>query len=321
MMKIIKITELQKQLRRLIFNGNGAVRTFWLLSATLIAFSAASLGLRLSANALFDKIFDIWGVNIQTVMRAPEWARTIYVWHGSMVTVIVSLLMIAVALLLRRMWLKNRLSTGKISWGAILLLAGVCFAIFSIALFLLFDSTRLERPLNQPEFAISQPILLIIMLISAVSEEIFNKTVVLDGIKSRWGYFAAVVISVAIFFCDSAGYGGNICCAINVILLGCLCACLYMRLGVWASAGLRCGFSFGTSILMGFGSGQTESVYQVYHVSDGWLTGGTGGMIYGFYMTLCLSFALIFLNQNAIRAALSWLAAKLCDGKRADRRM
>lgn len=285
------------------FIGNtGRLRTGWLLAIALIAFYGIRLALRMGLNAGFASLFGAWGVNAATVLRAPQWAQVFFAWHGSMITAIISICMLAVSFVLRRIWLKERLCVVNVSKGGMLLLIGAGFSVITAALFLIMDSMRLEWPLSRPNISLSQPVLLLIMMLSAVSEEAFNKRVLFDGAKAGWETAAAMAVSTIVFFMDSAGYAGNMLSAMNVLLMGILCCCIYMRYGMLASAGFRCGCSFGASILMGFGSGAADSVYRVYYVSDGWFTGGAGGPVYGLWQTIVLSAALILMNRKALKA-------------------
>ena len=125
-------------------------------------------------------------------------------------------------------------------------------------------------------------------LISTYAEELFTKRVLLDGIDGRWGRAWANVISTAAFFLIAGGYAGNAMSAVNVALLGWLCCGLYRRKGLWASVGLRFGWTLATVLLMGFGGGEA-SVWRFYGVSENLFTGGDAGFVYGLYMTFALA--------------------------------
>lgn len=288
----------------------GRLRTGWMLALVLVVFYGIRLAMRMGLNAGFASLFAAWGVNASTVFRAPRWAQVFFAWHGSVITVIISICMLVVSIVLRKIWLKERLCAGKASRGGMLLLIGAAFSVISAVLFLIMDSMRLEWPLIRPNLSFSQPILLLILMLSAISEEAFNKKVLFDGVKTGRGNAAAIAVSTIVFFLDSAGYAGNGLSAVNVLLMGILCCCIYMRYGMLASAGFRCGCSFGASMLMGFGSSAANSVYRVYHVSDGWFTGGAGGPVYGLWQTIALLAALMLMNRNALKSVFERMHVK-----------
>lgn len=310
MMKNSKEMNAPKHAVNAFIGKTGGVRTGWLLAIALIAFYGIRLAIRIGLNAGFASLFEAWGVNASTVFRAPQWAQMLFVWHGSIITVIISLCMLAVSIGIRKAWLKKQLCAGKASMGGRLLLIGVAFSVITAAFFLAIDSMRLEWPLSRPNLSLAQPILLLILMLSAISEEAFSKKVLFDGAQKGWGIAAAIAVSTAVFFLDSAGYAGNALSAVNVLLMGILCCCIYLKYGMLASAGFRCGCSFGASILMGFGSSAADSVYRVYHVSDGWFTGGAGGPVYGLWQTIILIAALMVINRNTLKSVFERMHVK-----------
>lgn len=282
--------------KTVFFGPDKRLRTGWWLAICVAVYIVLSLIVRLGLGALYAALFETWGINAANVHRAPGWARLIYVWHGSSITVAVSAAVIGASAGLRRLWMRERaalLRPGRYCGYATGM--GMACAILSAALFLLLDSMRLEWPLSAPNLSAAMPALWIIALFGAFAEEAFNKGVVFDGVCRKWGTVGATVCACLLFFMTNGGYAGNVLCAVNVLLMGWVCCALYTRHGLWASVGFRWGWSLGSVFLLGFGN-VSESVYRLYYVSDVWLTGGAAGPIYGSWMTFLLVALLLWLN-------------------------
>ena len=304
-----------RRIRSAFLNRDGGLRGGWMLLASVLALTLVSMIVRLGLQAVFAALFQAWGIHAENFLRAPRWAQLIYAWHGSAITVVMSLAVIALSGLLCRCW---RISPLPAAGGARRclkpMLAGAGIALGSAAVFLATDSMRLEWPLSRPHLSMALPVLLGITMLSGLAEEAFNKRVVFDGLRRRWGAGWAAVVSCALFFAANGGYAGNVLCGINVLIMGAVCCALYLRGGIWASAGFRCGWSFASVMVAGFGNAATQqSIYALYGVSEAWLTGGDGGPIYGAWMTLVLLALLVALNWCALKAM--WL--RLSDRLRA----
>ena len=171
--------------------------------------------------------------------------------------------------------------------------------------------------MSEPRITPALPGLLVISLIGTLAEEAFNKSVVFDGIKSRWGAKSATVGACVLFFLFNGGYGGTVLCASNVLLMGLVCCMLYGRHGLWASVSFRWGWSLAVMFLIGFGNTSDYSVYALYHVSEGWLTGGNAGPICGLWTTLMLLAVITWLNRREICEAGRRLRAKRASKSKA----
>ncbi|MBR1821299.1 MAG: CPBP family intramembrane metalloprotease [Clostridia bacterium] len=278
----------------------GGVRAGWLLAVSLLSYTLVRLAALLGLTPGFAALFRAWGVNSATVARAPGWARLLWRWQGSVVTLTVSAALIAVCRWLRRLWLgkweRQRLEGGRL---ALFALAGLGMAVIVLLLGLLPDSLRLE--MAAPRFSWSLIAVCAVSLLSALAEEAFTKGVLFDGLAPRWGKAWAAAVACAWFFLGNGGYAGTAVSALNVLLMGFLCCVLYARYGLWAAVGLRWGWSFATVFLMGFGGGET-AVYRFYGVSETLLTGGDAGPIYGLWTTLLLVGMIGWMERNRLRA-------------------
>ncbi len=270
-------------------------QTGWLLAVSLVCCTIVTVGVRLALGAAFTGLFRAWGVDAATVTRAPTWAQLVYRWHGSAVTLASAIALIGLSMWLRGLWTgsgalplsrseeeNRRSTTGQC---ALFALIGLAAAALVLAVSILPDSIRAERA--APRLTWTLPVMLVVAFISTLAEELFTKRVLYDGIASRWGTLWATLVSAAGFFLMAGGYAGNVLSAVNVALLGSLCCLVYARNGLWASVGLRFGWTAATVFLMGFGGGEA-SVWRFYGVSEGLLTGGDAGPVYGLYMTILL---------------------------------
>ena len=252
----------------------------WLkLIAKALICAALTLALRLGLNWALQRLFAAWNVNPDTLSRAPGWARAFYLWHGSAVSVIVGAFEIGLILWLLRVPLPRMdLKHAGLWW-----LAGTGLALGLAAVFLLSDSLRLRWPLTAPVLGSGLVALWLLSLLTALSEELFLRSLLQAGLKSPWGIAAAGLA----FFLMNGGYSGTVISGINVALLGTVCGLLYARRGLWAVVAFRWGWGFASVFLLGQGGG-ANSVYRLYGVSEGLLTGGDAGFVYGLGLTAAL---------------------------------
>lgn len=297
-------------IRRWFADEGGAVRGGWLLAVSLVVWLGASLLARRGLSAGFAALFRTWGIDASSAARAPGWARLLYAWHGSLITLLASGLLLALAAALRRLW---RLPPGRPPFekgaAARAWLLGTGMAALIAALCLLPDSMRPEWPLSRPRIGAGTAVLWLISLAGALAEEAFTKRVLFDGLRERWGAGWAALCACAAFFVSNGGYAGNALSAVNVALLGLACCAVYARAGLWAAAAFRWGWSAANVLLLGFGGGD-YAVYRLYAVSENALTGGDAGFIYGAWTTLMLAALLAWTRRGPICARLARMKRK-----------
>lgn len=268
-----------KARRRILRGASGEVRPVWRLLAMAAGYCLATVGIRLGLGALLRALFAAWNLSASTVARAPGWARTLYAWQGSALTLAVDV--VAVLFVTSACRVTLRRPNGALGlWWAV----GTVVALASAALFLLTDSLRLTWPPDRPHLSPGLAPLWGLSLLTALAEELFTKGALYDHAKRHWGEGVAVCASALAFFLLTGGYAGTWISGINVALMGVLCALLYERCGLWAPVGLRWGWSFATVFLLGSGGGD-RSVYRLYGVSEGLLTGSDAGLVYGLWLT------------------------------------
>ena len=282
-------------------DAGGRVQGGWLLAVSLLCCALAVPVLRVALAAGARALFDAWGIGSATVLRAPLWARLLWRWQGSVITVLAAVALIGLSLWLRGLWLGKaappRLSGRRLFAHALI---GLGLAALWLALGLIPDSLRPEWPLGEPRFTLSLIPLCLFSLIAALSEELFSKWVLLDGVASRWGRAPAVLVACAWFFLAGGGLGGTVLSALNVLLLGALCCAVYLRRGLWAATGLRWGWGFATAFVFGFGGGEA-SMLRFYGVSETLLTGGDAGPMYGLWSALLFFALLAWTERETVR--------------------
>ena len=254
------------------------------LPAAVAGYFAVTVAVRLGLVALLRALFEAWNLRPDTVARAPGWARTLYGWQGSVVTLIVDI----AAMLYTVGVCKARLPRPDVKKSAPLWAAGTALALVSAALFLVTDSLRLLWPLGRPHITPGLLPLWALTLLTALAEELFTKGVVYDRVVRRWGAVWAVTASTLLFFLINGGYSGSWISAVNVALMGVFCALCHDRLGLWAPVGFRWGWGFASVFLLGQGGGD-RAVYRLYGVSEALLTGGDAGLVYGLWVTGALA--------------------------------
>ena len=276
------------RLRR-VFTGPQGLRTGWWLIIGLAAWLGVSWSIRLGLNRMFAALFSAWNINVNNAARAPGWARALFAWQGSVVTLVVSLALILLSLGLRRMWFGARGLPGLKPRPALLAWAvGTGIALGSAALFIWTDSLRPLWPLTRLRLGLGLLLLWVLNLIGTLAEELFTRGVIFEGLHRRWGVIGATLASTLVFFLSNGGWSGTILSGINVLLMGALCCLLYRRHGLWAPVGFRWGWSFATVFLLGQGGGD-HAVFRLLGVSEVLLTGGDAGFVYGLWLTLLLA--------------------------------
>ena len=268
--------------------GNGAIRTGWLLAASLFCYVLVAVATRYGLIRAFRALFDVWGVDSANIHLAPVWARMVYAWHDAFLALVFAAATLLIARWLRRLWGLGmplvQAPRGELWRSA---LAGVLSVALVAALCLLPDSMRLEWPLTEPVIGWRLPVAALFSLISVTAEEIFTKRVLYDGLGERWNALWASVVVCAVSWL-TGGLAGSAVGILNGLLLGWVGCALYSLGGLWTSVGFVWGWRFAMTCILGFGGGEA-SVYRLYGVSEALLTGGDAGPMHGLWATALLA--------------------------------
>ena len=281
-------------------NREGRTRGVWILCAAIMAYALVTYGIRVGLGAAFAALFDAWQINADNASLAPAWARMIYTWHGSILSAIQAVAVIAAGAGLRRLFQLHPNPPGSPRRAAIPLLAAAAGALLPVAAYVAFDSLRMTWPLTQPHFSLGFFVLTLTTFLSVLSGEYYTRGFVFEALQSHWGYGWAALAVILLFFMGSGGLGGSVLSGVNVMLLGSLLMVLYMHSGsLWAPFGLRFGWSAAVTLILGYGSGDS-AIYRIYGVSENLLTGGDNGPMYGLTATLIGIVALACLLREPI---------------------
>ncbi len=278
-----------KDKKHLFIDGTGTNRTGWLLTASLLSYALLALAVRFGLVRAFAALFRAWGVDLTTAGIAPWWARWLFIWHGSLVSVVYYLLTLALCRWLWKLWGMDEGGRRPDMRGLIRsALTGAGLALAVLALCLAPDSVRLQWPLSAPRLSWRLIPLCAVSLLGALAEECFTKRVLMDGVTARWGLPWGCAVACVVFFLINVSYTGSWTAAVNVLLLGLACCLLYREKGIWTAAGFRWGWSVVNVFLSGFGGGDV-AVYRLYGVSEDLLTGGDAGPANGLWTALMLA--------------------------------
>lgn len=253
-------------------------RTLLRLLAAVLAWIVTAVILPLALGAVFQALFRAWNVNADTLARAPGWARMLYSWHGSLITLISASTLIALCVKIFHVPL-GRPALRDLRVGHVGLVVAVALSV----LFTLTDSLRVA---GRAQFSPALIPLGFLMLISALGEELLTKGLLYDTVSRDFGRYLATMVGTLTFFLIGGGLGGTVISGINVALLGLACCLIYQRYGLWTTVFFRFGWSFATVLLLG--QGGAHSLLRFYGVSENILTGGDAGFAYGLMWTLIL---------------------------------
>ena len=262
--------------------ADGPLRRFIKLFAALAAVLAAAWAVPLLLTVLFQALFEAWGVNAETAARAPGWARGLF---GGWLYVSGMIQGAAVALTaaLTGRALGARPRMGKGLWLG--LLAGALAVAALTALSRLLDVMRFGHALSAPALSALTAALTVYLLAQALGAAFAAGLVgeVLAGWGRLFGYAGCAAL-YALLFGRWTWIG-----VVNSALFGLSMWRVREKTGGVAPAfGFLAAFSVLTVAVMGMPPWQQGSLYETYHVSKPWLTGGGMGPWAGLTMTVIL---------------------------------
>lgn len=265
------------------------------ICGALGAWALATVALPAGLSALFRQLFAAWGLDAETAGRAPLWAALLYSFHGTLITLLTSGLL----MLICRRALKARPEGLQGIRPVKLWLAGMGLALLSAGIFLLTDSLRSLWPLSSPRLTMGLPVVWMASLVSILAEEWLIRGVLDRTLREGWGRVWALV-GVTLAFVVMNGLTSSVQALINMALMGLLLGLIYERHGLGGTVAFRWGFGTSTAFLLGQGGG-SSAVYRLYGVSENWLTGGDRGLMYGAWMTAGLLIGILRLLVTRVK--------------------
>lgn len=285
-----------KQIRFALIGKRG-VRLGWkLLAAGFLYALWAHLG-RYGLILGFSKLFEVWNLDATTLERAPGWAQFLAAEYGAIVSILLGLGTMGLAALLIRLLCRGRIEGMRIRdlCGGTLL--GAAAAIVPALIFLWTDSMRPYSSL--PDLNAEIFFMLPVFFLSAWAQEWFARSLAMQIIGDRVPRWAGRLIAVIFFLAVADGYTYGPLGTVNMALVGMFLLLLHEKKGAGAAVGFYFAWSYGFSTLLAFPGGTAVSrpLFQLYSVSENFLTGGEGGMICGFAATLILLAGNIYLAE------------------------
>ena len=293
----------KRRIRSVFKNNEGNMRLGWLITFSVMGYFVLDRILFALLTMVFLRLFNAWNVTVDNYLHAPGWAQIVFQGYQGIISVIVSFAILGLSAGLIRLCkisFKNNRSPDR-RWKHCLFafLAASCATFIFYLLFKQIDSYRMEPTAASAHIAL---IILrfIILALRLFAEALFTKSVLMDGLQERGHVCWAPVFAGVWMILSQLGGIANIISAVNWMFLGLLIGLIYQRYGLWAGFGLRLGWQMVHQICFGFGGSTQTSVCQLYAVSEIALTGGDGGMPYGFGMTILLTAGILLLQKQGI---------------------
>lgn len=282
--------------RTLIKDKDGRVRLVWLW---LLGF-AICIAWVWGTDALFEAIFGrLSGLTHEGALQTPLWELFSERGWAALASVTESVgLILIFSVICRGLRIQaepekfnHRICTFWVCVGALAALAG-------IGLCLLTDSLRPVHPYRQPNFTLMTLVAMPQIFLATRAGEVFMMDFLYDSARSRLPRPIALALVVVVEFLTDAAWQLSWLGMINVVLQVVLVSELHERHGLAAAAGLWFGWDYVLSVLFPIDS---PGVWQLYRVSDPWLTGGHHGLFEGAWMTFVLLVIMLclFISKRA----------------------
>ncbi len=270
-------------MKKLLFDENRALRRGIRLGLSLAALSLAAWLTPLALAGLFARLFEVWGVTADNVLRAPGWVRLLYegwLYFSGLVqggVLALTALLVGRALNVPPRWGKG-LGAGAL-WGA-------AAALGMVLAFRLLDVMRLGYALTRPRFSDLTALLILSVAFQSLGAALATGLV---GELLRGWRRASALVGCAAFYALLFGRWTPI-GLVNGALFG-LAAWLFReKKGGFAPAfGFLGAFSTLTVAVLGMPPRQPGALYETYPVSKPWMTGGVAGPWAGLFMTAILA--------------------------------
>lgn len=292
---------LKKTAKCALRGKDGSVRTVWRILFPAAVYALAFYGVLYGLAAAFGKLFDAWGLTNSNLSYAPKWARIIVYTHTDFCYALAYL----VGAVLLMLFTRGREKPKSRAWTKGIAL-GLAFGGGITAVALLFDSVRLERPLNEPQFSIQTLIAFALIVVGKFSHEALCRRLIYGMLRKKQSAALISALVTTILIGEWTVIG-----VLSGFLLGLAACALYERGGLPASTAFQATWTAWATLLFGF-PGMTVNatpVYALYHVSDAWLTGGNASILSGLWSLTALLIANLILYRSNIQSARKSLKA------------
>lgn len=268
------------------------MRAIWCIVISLIAYYALTTALTLGLTYLISRLFEAWGVTSNNIGYTPDWIRYLAAWYPFAVSCAVNAIVALIAH--RAVKSQNDVHNG-VGIPIATCAAGILAAAVPAGLFILVDSIRLLP--GMPNLAIAQALYIPVFLSAACAEQFFARGYVFTSARKGRGRFAAYAASAVALCMMTTVWNGGVIAAINTLLMSVILCGITERYGAWVAILARAGWSWSLNSLIGVTEG---AMFRTYPVSEKLLTGGSGGIASGLFLTLMLMVGTALLFRKEI---------------------
>lgn len=255
----------------LILDRSGQLRRGFRLFLALAAVLLAAWAVPAAMTMLFGRLFEVWGVTSESVGRAPGWVHLLYGGFAYVSGFVQGAAIWLVARLMGRA-LGARVKMGKGLFAGIA--AGAVVALGVLVLLRLLDVMRFGYALTHPKLSALTPLLMAFLIAQALGAVMAAGLAgeILSGWHRALAYAGSALVYALLFG--------------RWTLVGLLSGALFGGLiwlirekkgGVAPAAGFLVAFSVLTVAVFGMPPWSQGALYETYHVSKPWLTGGGAG--------------------------------------------
>ncbi len=263
-------------------NRSGQLRRGFKLVFALSAVLLAAWAVPTAMTALFGRLFEVWGVTSESAARAPGWAQLLY-GGFSYVSGFAQGAAIFLAARLMGRALGARVEMGKGFHLGIVAGAGTAFGL--LALLRLLDVMRFGHALTRPALSALTPMLMTFLVAQALGAAMATGLIgeILSGWHKAFAYAGSALL-YALLFGRWTPIG-----LLSGALFGLLLWLMREKKGGIAPAfGFLSAFSLLTVGVFGMPPWSQGALYETYHVSKPWLTGGGAGPWAGLLLPMIL---------------------------------
>lgn len=279
--------------KKVILSTDGGIRWGWQLMLAAAAWFVVTLLSVYGIGSLLMHLLGSWGVNAGNIHLYPMWVQYLVIYQTGIYQSAAALVMAAVGGLMIR---RYGYGIGKPKTTALGLIIGIVAVMLITGIFLLADSMRIYTQI--PGFSVHTFILLAICLMTALAEGLLAFGYMRQMATARGGRAAGYAACV-IMFIVMDGFGSvSIIGMINLALMGAVLCAAAEKAGAWAVIGLRTGWLWASTAVMGF-TGSSTAIVRLYPVSENLITGGADGLMNGLAVTIiCFAVtAIIFIKE------------------------
>lgn len=261
-------------------------------------------GIRLGLSALMNRMFDIWGVTQDNILRAPVWIRLISGYWNEWVCAAQGIAAWALARLLCRAAGGGKLRRGAGAFGG--LTAGACAALLLASALWALDALRMGRRLQDAGWSLELLIPVGMYFLTALGSEALLRGALRQSLAPYPEWLTKALGAIAFAALTLPAFDAVT--VVNYLLLGLLLEEISRKTdGYLAGAALRFSLSVMLYTILGCKGGAGPALYEMYPAALDLLSGVNLGPMSGLMATggLIAALAARYLRgrHNGVRRA------------------